>query len=237
MSNTLSSYRADIRLDIDDTDYSAAVIDRAINDYINEIAMRSKYRRLETSDDLFIAQGDFEVEFPDDKMVLLNMSVTSPSPARRIMDNYMSYNDFVINHPGYATVGQQAVAGLEWTDFGDGMRLSAPASADTTVSCEYIRVPSKLESDSDENELDPNDVYHEMFVIGGKVRAMERNEDYEEAAEERKKLSGRVINGIYRPGLEEVFIRNEGRGGIKSGPNIMGAGRHRRGNYRVDRDF
>lgn len=237
MSNQLSSYRADIREDIDDTDYSATVIDRAINDYINEIALRSKYRKLETSDELFISQGDFEVEFPDDKMLILNMSVTTPSPARRIMDNYSSYNEFINNNPGYASAGQQAVAGVEWTDFGDGMRLSAPASADTTVFCEYIRVPSRLEDDGDENELDPNDVYHEMFVIGGKVRAMERNEDYEEAAEERKKLSGRVINGIYRPGLEEIFIRNEGRGGIKSGPNVMGTGRHRRGKYRADRDF
>jgi len=237
MANTLLSYRTDIREDIDDTDYSATVIDRAINDYINEIAMRSKYRKLETTDELFISQGDYEVEFPDDKMILLNMSVTSPTPARRIMDNYTAYNDFINNNPGYATVGQQAVAGLDWTDFGDGMRLSAPASASTTVLCEYIRVPSKLEDDGDENELDPNDMYHEMFVVGGKVRAMERNEDYEEAAEERKKLSGRVVNGIYRPGLEEIFIRNEGRGGIKSGPNIMGTGRHHRGKYRADRDF
>lgn len=237
MSNTLSSYRADIRTDLDDTDYEASVIDRAINDYINEIALRSRFRKLETTDELFISAGDTEVEFPDDKMLIINMSVTDPAPARRIMQNYMAYNDFIMNHPGYASVGSQAVAGLDWTDYADGMRLSAPASADSTIFCEYLRVPTKLESDDDENELDPNDVYHNMFVIGARVLAMERNEDYEEAAEERKKLSGRVVNGVYRPGLEETFIKNEGRGGIKTGPNIMGQGRHRRGNYRVDRDF
>lgn len=237
MSNILSSYRADVRADLDDSEYDADVIDRAINDYINDIATRSKLRKLETSDELFVSAGDTDVEFPDDKNVIINLSVTSPTPARRIMDNYMEYNQFILNNPGYATVNSRSVVNSDWTDFGDMLRLSAPASVDTTIFCEYMRVPTKLESDDDENELDPNDVYHQMFVIGARAIAMERNEDYDEAAEERKKLLGRVVNGIYRPGLEETFIKNEGRGRIKVGPTVMGTRRGRRGGYNVARDF
>jgi hypothetical protein len=235
---TLAEYRAAIREDLDDTEYSASVIDRAINDYMKEIASRSKMRKLETSDELFISAGDTDVEFPDDKLVLLNLSVTSPTPARRIMDSYMEYNQFIINNPGYTSVTSRAVATSDWTDFGDGMRLSAPASADTTVLCEYIRIPDFLVGDDDENEMDPTDMYSEMFILGGRIRAMERNEDYEEATEERKKLVGRVVAGVYRPGLEDTFIKNEGRGRLKVGPTIMKTNRGRRmGGYRADRDF
>ena len=238
MSNTLASYREDIRADLDDSEYDSDIIDRAVNDYINEISTRAKVRKLEASDELFISAGDTDVELPDDKNTLLNLSVTSPTPARRIFENYVEYNDFVINNPGYATVSSRSVVNTDWTDFGDGLRFSAPASVDTTVFVEYMRVPDKLENDDDENELDPNDVYHEMFVVGGRVRAMERNEDYDEALEERKKLVGRVVNGIYRPGLEDTFIKNEGRGRIKAGPTIMGTHRgRRRGGYNVARDF
>lgn len=237
MSNTLSSYRADVRADLDDSEYDSAVIDRAINDYINEIATRAKCRKLEASDELFISAGDTDVEFPDDKNTILNLSVTSPTPASNIMRNYQEYEDFVADNPGFASATSQAVASVDWTDFGDGMRLAAPAKADTTIFCEYMRVPTKLEADDDENELDPNDVYHEMFVVGARARAMERNEDYDEAAIERQKLTGRIIGGQWRPGLEDTFIKNEGRGRIKKGPTIMGRGRHRRGVFRVDRDF
>lgn len=237
MSNQLSSYRADVRSDLDDSEYDADVIDRAINDYINEIATRSKLRKLETSDELFISAGDTEVEFPDDKNVIINLSVTSPAPARLITKNYVEHSQFVIDNPGYASAATRSVTNVDWTDFGDVMRLSAPANADTTLFCEYMRVPTRLESDDDENELDPNDVYHQMFVTGARAIAMERNEDYDEATEERKKLLGRVVNGIYRPGLEETFIKNEGRGRISVGPTVMGTRRGRRGGYRADRDF
>lgn len=237
MSNTLLSYRTDVRADLDDSEYDADIIDRGVNDYINEIATKSKLRKLEASDELFISAGDTDVEFPDDKNVLINLSVTNPTPARRIMQNYMEYNQFIVDNAGYASVAARSVVNVDWTDFGDVMRLGAPASVNTTVFVEYMRVPTKLENDDDENELDPNDVYHEMFVIGSRVRAMEINEDYDEAAEERKKLMGRVVNGVYRPGLEETFIKNEGRGRIKIGPTVMGTRRGRRSGYRADRDF
>lgn len=239
---TLAQYRAAVREDLDDTAYSSSVIDRAINDYIKEVAARSRMRKLEAEEELFVSLGDTEVELPDDKLVLLNLSVTSPAPARRIMDNFMEYNQFVLNNPGYKTVNPRAVATSYWTDYNDKMRLGAPASADTTIFCEYIRVPDYLIADGDENELDPNNLYNEMFIIGARVRAMERNEDYDEAAEERRKLFGRNVgnyrSAVFRPGLEDTFIRNEGRGQIKFGPTIMKTNRGRRmGGYRADRDF
>lgn len=224
---TLAEYREAVREDLDDDEYSASVIDRAINDYIKEIAARSRLRRLEASEDLFLSTGDYEVEFPEDLLVLLNLSVTSPSPARRIFQNFVEYNQFTVDNPGYASQTSRAAANVDWTDFGGGMRLSAPVNAATTVACEYIRSPERLVEDEDENELDPNDNYSEMFILGAKARAMERNEDYAEARQERRKLQP----------LETTFIKNEGRGTIKVGPTVIKTNRGRRSGYRADRDF
>lgn len=221
----LAEYRAAVRADIDDSEYDAEVVDRGINDYVKEICARTRLRRMETSEELFLSIGDYEVELPDDMQTLINLSVTSPSPARRISQNFIEYNNFIGSNPGYSTATSRAVATVDWTDFGGLMRLSAPASVATTLLCEYLRTPELMVEDDDECELP--DSYSEMVIIGAKARIMERNEDYAEARQERRKLAP----------LETAFIRNEGRGQMKIGPTVIKTNRGRSGGYRADRDF
>jgi hypothetical protein len=231
MALTLLDYRASVRRKLDDSSYESDSIDEAINWYVSDVFNRIKTRLMEASDELFVGIGDTEVEFPDDFQELINLSVTNPSPARFIMDNYMEYGDFVNTHPNYAAVTAQAVATADWTDFGNMMRLSAPAKIDSTLFIEYLRVPVDMASDTDECEVP--DPFRRMVTIGALAEIMERNEDYEEATVERRKLTGE--GG--RPGLEDLFAKRYARGRIKTGPTIIRTRRGRRGGYRVDRDF
>lgn len=210
---------------LDDDAYDEDEITQAANWFQNELFNDTRTRIMETSEELFLSTGDYEVELPDDMQTLLNVSVTSPTPARRILESYMAYNTFINAHPGFASASVRPAANNDWTDFGNMMRFAAPVSAATTIYCEYLRRPVPMEEDDDECEI-PS-AYDELTVRGTLARIMERNEDYAEASQER---------GNMEP-LVTTFKRNEGRGQMKIGPNIMGTRRGRVGGYRADRDF
>lgn len=228
---TQAEYRTSVRRKLDDSSFDADTIDEAVNWYIDDVCGRIHIRLMEATDEIFVGAGDTEADFPDDMQTLINLSVTSPTPARNIMPNFMEYGNFIRSNPGYTSVAARAVATSDWTDFGNQVRFGAPASTDATLFCEYMRHPVKMEDDTDECELPDN--YSEMIVIGATARVMELNEDYEEAAAERQKLIGTPL----RPGLETTFFKNEARGRLKVGPTIMRTNRGRVGGYRADRDF
>jgi hypothetical protein len=219
----LSDIRASVRGRLDDTQYDQATIDEAINWFHYEVFNDHRIRFMESSDDIYVSAGDTSADMPDDMQTMLNVHVTSPQ-VYNILNRYMEYGDFMKNYPGYATYTPSQVQA--WTDFGNGMRLAAPALTDATVSIDYLRRPQTLVDDNDTSDIP--DQYGEMVVLGALARCMERNEDYGEAASERANLAPLVTS----------FVRNEGRGGMKIGPTIMRTNRRSpRGSYNASKDF
>lgn len=219
----LSDIRASVRNRLDDTSFDQASVDEGINFFVQDMLTNHRIRFMETEDDIYISAGDTSAAFPDDVQVLLNVHVTSPQ-TYNILNRYMEYGDFMKSYPGYATYTPGQV--YTWTDFGDQMRLAAPALTDTVVHVDYVRSPTLLVNDTD--VCDIPDSYKHMVVLGALVYCMERNEDYGEASTERANLNP----------LTTTFITSEGRGQIKVGPTIMRTNRRiARGSYRADRDF
>lgn len=222
---TLAEYREAVRSQIDDSEYDDTVVDRAINWYVKDICSRIHLRFMEATEEVTVSEGDTEVEFPDEMQTLLNLSVTDPTPARQIFKNYVEYNQFIIDNPGFESVTSRGAANADWTDFGGKMRFSAPINATSTLLCEFLNRPEKMENDDDECVIP--DQYDEMVTLGAQKRVMKRNEDYAEAKQESSDLSR----------LETTFIKNEGRGHLKVGATVMNSRRGRRGSWRADRDF
>lgn len=204
-----------VRSDLDDDEIPASLITRKANDFQNALLSTHRIRFMEDSDTIIVSEGDYEADRPDDMLTLLEMTVfDSATQYRSIKDNYIDYNQFMRDFGNFKIATARKI--YEWTDFGNGFRFAAPTDAQYTISIDYLRHPEQMANTGDEAEAPIT--YLEMYVKGTLARVMERDEDYDEGAQERG-LLGELIT---------TFVRNEGRGQIKIGPNIMNSRRRRR---------
>lgn len=210
---TLAELRTTVRRKLDDASYDADVIDEAANDFQYELFANHRTRLMETSTTLSFAAGEYEKELDDDFMTILALLVQD-TQAYNIVKNHVLYEDFTERYPGFAS--DTARKPREWTDFANAIRLSAPTDTAIDIICDFLRTPARMESGSDEAEIPRG--YKEMHALGTLVRIMEINEDYAEAGQERDKLDPMITS----------FVRNYGRGQIKTGPVVMRTGRGRR---------
>lgn len=220
---TRTQYVTAVRGLLVDDQYDETLIIQALNWFVYELCNNNHLRIMENSEELTASQGDTELEFPEDMMTLVKEGFYLTSP--QVIDmgpNYVDYGYFMKNYANFASATQARAR--VWTDFGNMARFAAPLNADHTFQCDYLREPASMEEDEDECEIP--DRYSELVAKGTLARIMEINEDYAEAQQERDN---------YAP-LMTTFIRNESRGGFKTGPNIVRTNRGR-GQYRVDRDF
>lgn len=210
---TLNDITIKTRRLLADDEYDADVIADAANYFINEIYNNTRTRRMEASAELTASAGDVTLPFPSDLNVRIDLYVTVPS-VYDYTDYYMEYGDFMRSFPSFAS-SAPAQAG-KWTDFNNMIRFSAPLKSDTTIQLDYVRRPKMMSSLASKAEID--DTYMELVARGTKARCLEIDEDYDYASEERSLLEP----------LLTTWIRNEARGGGKTGPTIMRSNRRRR---------
>ena len=218
-----SEIKEDVQDLLQDTDADEALILKCANWFVDELCVNNHLRIMEDSEELFASAGDTELEFPDNMKTLIKEGFYLTSPQVYDMGpNYVAYGDFMRNYANFASA--TAAAAHEWTDFGNKARFAAPLNANHTFQCDFLRDPVPMEVDDDTCEIP--DRYRELVSKGTLARMMTINEDYAESSQE--------INNLAE--LRTVFIKNESRGGFKTGPNIIRTNRGR-GSYRADRDF
>ena len=210
---TLAEIKSSVRGLLDDTEFDGDRIREAANWFVYELFNNTRTRLMEESDTISASAGDTTADFPDDLMTRINIYTTVPS-VYEMNNNYVEYGDFMKGHANFASA-TSALARI-WTDFGNKMRFAQPLSVAHTFQIDYLREPVAMVADSDECEVP--DRYSELVSKGTLVRVMEMNEDYLEAAQERSNLEPLVT----------AFIRNEARGGGKTGPTIIRTNRGRR---------
>jgi hypothetical protein len=221
---TRAEYVVKVRRLLDDTEFDEDTITDALNWFVYELANNNHLRIFEASDEISASQADTEIEFPDDMMTLIKDGFYSTVPMVWDMSKgYVGYGEFMQNYANFASVSQQRAN--VWTDFNNMARFAAPLNADHTFQVDYLREPIAMEEDEDECEIP--DRYQELVSKGALARVMEINEDYSEAQQERDNLAP----------LQTTFIRNESRGGFKTGPNVIQSNRRGGGVYRADKDF
>lgn len=219
---TLTDIITAVRDLLDDDAYDATKITRAANWFVYELANNNRLRMFESSDLLSSISGDTTADFPADMITLISVYATVPQ-VYDMSGNYVAYGDFMKSYANFATA--TAAQAYNWTDFGNAMRFSAPLNAAHSFQVDYIREPVPMVDTGDDCEIP--DRYEELVCKGTLARVMEINEDYAEASQERDNLAP----------LMTTFVRNEGRGQIKTGPNIMRTNRGRATGYNVSRDF
>jgi len=211
---TLADIVSSVRGLLTDDQFDEDLIREAANWFVYELFNNTRTRLMESSDTISASINATTADFPDDMMTWIAIYRTAPDVAP-ITEDYVPYAQFMQRHANFAT----ATAGRlrDWTMYGNQMRFGAPLSVAHTFQIDYLREPTPMEDDTDDCEVP--DRYSELVSKGTLARIMEINEDYAEAAQERTNLEP----------LVNTFIRNEARGGGKTGPIIMNS-RRRRGN-------
>ncbi len=218
----LSEIKISVRGLLTDDQYDGILIDEAANWVVLDLFTTYRLRMAESSDTLTALTNATSVNFPSDMLTRLEWYLTSPTKMD-MKRYYVEYGDFMRNYSDFATA--TASRAREWTDFGKAARFASPLNANHSWSIDYLRYPALMESDTDACEI--SKAYSELISKLTLARIMEINEDYAEAQQERKNAAPLVT----------TFVRNEGRGGGKTGPTIMRTNRGQVGGYRADRDF
>ncbi len=216
MSITRADIVSNVRDLMDDDQLDATLITNAANWFVDELANNNQLRMFEDSDTLTALQAATTLAFPTTMATMISLYTTVPQ-VYDLTHYYVPYGDFIRRYADFATATQTGA--YQWTDFGNGVRFAAPLNAAHTFQCDFIRFPVKMAIDADVCEIPDN--YEEMVFIGTKVRIMDINEDYAEANQERT---------IKLDPLVATFKKNESRGQIKTGPNVMRTNRRRGGN-------
>lgn len=202
---TLNDITIRTRALLGDPSYNATTIQNAANDFVNELFNNTRTSMMETSIELTGSASETTIKLPTDIMIWTTVYLTSPD-VYDLRDFYMEYAPFMAEHADFAT--RTASKPYEWTQFAGVMRLSAPLSTDVTIQMDYIRTPKVMTGPGSKCELP--DRYMELITRGTKARCLEVDENYDEAGAERDILAPLVT----------TFIRNESRGGVKSGPVV-----------------
>jgi len=208
-----SALIASVRGQIDDDTFSAALITEASNWFVDEVCNNNHLRRMEDSESLNADTEDTTMDFPDEMKTMISLYLTVPQ-VYDMGKSYMSYGDFMQSHANFATA--TAARAQQWTDFGNAVRFAAPIDATHEFQLDYLRKPIPVVDDNDEYDFADN--YNELLVMGTLVRVLERDEDYVVAGQKRD---------IMEP-LMTAFVKNESRGQIKTGGNVIRTGRGRR---------
>ncbi len=191
---------------MDDDQFDSGQIIQNGNWVQNDLYASVRTRQMESSATISVDAGDTTATFPATMQTMLSLVVTSPQKFS-LTEMYVDYDRFQEIYPGWAT--DPAAAIYQWTDYGNGIRFSAPVLADSTLKVDFLRKPVEVVSNTDSYELP--DLYDELLVRRTLSRCMMRNEDYAESQQEQQFIAD----------LFTMFVRNEGRGGIKTGPTVM----------------
>ena len=210
---TLSQIISSVRGLLDDGQFDETIIIEAANWFQNELFNNTRTRGMETSAQITIDENSYLGDFPDDMQTLVSLYMSSPQKIDFSLWK-VEYERFMATYPDFSIATPRRTNA--WTDFGNQIRLSAPTNEQIILNCDYVRRPVPMTSLSDEMELD--DAYSEIQVRGTLARCMERNEDYAEASQERSNMAPLIT----------TFIRNEGRGQIQTGPQVINTRRRTR---------
>lgn len=209
---TLADIVTSVRGLLTDDQFDEDSIKEAANWFVYEVFNNTRTRLMESSDTITALAGATEADFPSDMITWIYIYETAPS-VYSILGDYVQYAQFMQSNANFATATAARLG--RWTMFGNAMRFGAPLSVNHTFQIDYLREPVAMEDSGDDCEMP--DRYSELVSKGTLARIMEINEDYAEAAQERTNLEP----------LMTAFIRNEARGGGKTGPIIMNSRRRR----------
>lgn len=209
MSYNLGTVRSRIQQKLDDTEFTTAKLNQFINDGQRDILNTRRFVFMEREAELTTTSGSSTVTgTPTDIQVPINLRIFSPTDYATQLQ-YVEYEDFDQFMPNQALAGETAPS--LWRMFNLGIEVYPTANDTYTLKLKYIKSPAELAEDSDVPEIP--EAFGELLVLAGYKRALEHNDDYDQAQIIQQQVD------IQMDALDERYKRQFGEPHIMRTPN------------------
>lgn len=221
MAYTLATIRNRVYTDkLDDTSIASGTIDNFINDTQREIF--NTYE-LPFQEKVFLGNlppGASIYTLPTDHQTTQSMVLTNANQRLDLTRNYVDFRDFNYSYP----TPDQYTAGAPslWTLYGNQLYFSRPTDTTYTISLFYLKTAKTLSGDTDVPEI-PEE-FSELLVLGAYIRALEFNENFDQAAFVR----GQDFNPLLDLMVARLSERQTGKPSVIRQTHRGGRGYHRR---------
>lgn len=215
MENTLAGIRQRVLVDkLDDEEFDAGVVDRAINETQRDIFNQYELTFMEKIFSGTVPAGTTMFKMPDDVGLVQHRLVTGPDTQQRNIEiGQMDFRDFTRLYP-VPTVNSVGPI-YNWALYGNSMMLSRPTDQDYQLTMYYYRKPKTLTENTDTPDI-PEE-FNELLVLGAYIRILKRNEDNDIADDIQKDYDKMLNQLVSKYGFREA-----------NGPIVMKNGYRRR---------
>lgn len=192
MAYNLAYLRNRVLVDkLDDDSIDGSIIDNFLNDTQRAVFTKYELPFMETIFEGLLPAGNNSFNFPTDFSLLQSLILTDPVDYEyNLTKNYLPFREFNEVYP--TPRNNDATAPRMWTTYGGKLYLAAPTDQDYNLTVFYLKNPKTLSDDNDVPAI-PQE-YEEVLVLGAYYRALERNEDFDLAAQVKQDYADAVAS-------------------------------------------
>ena len=177
MAYNLGTVRTRIQQKLDNTNFDTSKLNQFINDGQRDILNTRRFSFMESETSLTTSSNDDALStLPTDFQVPLTLRIYSPTNNSSIL-SYIEYEDFDVVMPNPNLAG--TTIPFAWYIFDGTPKVYPKADSSYTIKMRYIKKPTELTSDSDTPDI-PEE-FSEVLVLAGYKRALEHDDDYDQA--------------------------------------------------------
>jgi hypothetical protein len=177
MTYTRATIRTRIQQKLDDTSFDTATLNQFIDDGQRDILNSRRFVFMERESDVTTTAGvNTLTGLPTDMQVPLSLRVYTPVGNATLLD-YIEYEDLDRSVPNITNNGQTPPSA--WYVFNLIPYIYPLADATYTLKLKYIKSATTLDGDADVPEIPES--FGEALVLAGYKRALEFNDDYDQA--------------------------------------------------------
>lgn len=205
MAYTLSTVRSRIEQKLDDTSFGTSKLTQFINDGQADILNSRRFTFMEREADIVTNPGDdTTLNVPALMQTPLSLRVYTPT-SNALYLPYMEYENIDKMYPNI----METVAGapVAWRAFNQDIFVYPIADNSYAMKLRYIKAPAELVLDDDVPEVP--EPFGETLVLAGYKRALEHNDDYDQAQVIQQQIDVLIEK------MDERYKRQTGR------PHIM----------------
>lgn len=169
----------------------------SLNDAERELCNSHKYRFMESTATLSLAQNAQVVTGTPVYQQILQMFITSPVD-RNLSRKYMDYDEFMDKYANVDAATVPAQPPTYWTTFAGAIQFPFRSDQAYTIRLNYIAIPGSMVNDADVPVI-PEE-FQELLVLGAIMRLMDREDDFQLSSQEMQKYTKMETQMVLRYG-------------------------------------
>tara|TARA_R110000868_G_scaffold267_2_gene2321 strand:+ start:4251 stop:4889 length:639 start_codon:yes stop_codon:yes gene_type:complete len=209
MAYTTGALVTQIQNKLDDTSFSTSILKQFLNDTQREIFNMRMSKFVEATQDFStVVSQDSIGTLPTNMQMVIDLRITGPAGYSSVLQ-YMDIQEFDARFPEPSLSGDALP--YIWYPFGTTINVFPRPSQVLTLQLRYFKTPTELVNDADVPQI-PEE-FQELLVLGAFMRALEFNDNYDQAGIIKRKFDEMVdtMTKRYSPGAATASLMGVNR--------------------------